>query len=829
MDNPVVPPGGSAARRLASYSWWLILCLVGLDYFSTLAYLPSMAVENAGYIMAPVAALLVAAITLLVALPIYLYVVGRSPHGQGATGLLESHLHGWGGKLLVLVLLGFVATDFVITRTLSAADASQHLIHNSFLQDQGDWFGGVREWLRDSMPPGLRGPTADSILDWWNEQLVATVALSVLGFALYFTLLRSFTRRFMVVAAAVVVLFLAVNGIVIGSGLVYLAKHPDYMTNWVEIVRYGGRPAHRVYVGMQGRDLDAAEAAELGLEEQGGVVVVSVRPDSPAAEAGLQEGDILTGLGDDRVEDDRQLRSLVGGLSPDKPVTVRVLRDGERKELQMTPEEQASESGMTESVAATLALNAFDYFPLMALGLSGFELSMASVGLVRGRREDDPTRPRGRIRNARKLLVTAALVMSVLVVGSVSVVTLLVPPGAVEENGRARNRALAYLAHGSALQPAGAGATVTPPQSKDTPPDKAVEPPNGDQPEGAKKAGRPAPKRAVPMATEINPLFGPAFGTLYDVSAILILFLAGASVTISLRDLLPEYLTRYGMEMHWSRKVGTTLHLFNLIILAVIFYFHASVSHQQGAYATSVLVLLASAALAALLDFRSRFRHSTFLPLLIAPLVLACGFFLLMAWKAAEHSLVGLVIAGLFVLVLLVTAGISRWVRSTELRFQGFRFADEESQKRWEEIRQLDFQVLVPHRPDHRSLAEKEEEIRARHRLGPDVPIIFVEAELGDPSDFQHEPLMQIVKEKRMEVIRVSRCASIAHVLAAIALAFREVGRPPEVHFAWSGESPLAANLHFLLWGEGNIPWMVHSLIRHAEPDPDRQPRVVIG
>jgi hypothetical protein len=168
-------------------------------------------------------------------------------------------------------------------------------------------------------------------------------------------------------------------------------------------------------------------------------------------------------------------------------------------------------------------------------------------------------------------------------------------------------------------------------------------------------------------------------------------------------------------------------------------------------------------------------------------------------------------------------------MRSTELRYEGFAFADEESGIRWEEIRRLEFQVLVPHRPDDRSLAEKEAEIRERHRLGPDVPVIFIEAELGDPSNFQQHPLMQIVKEDGREVIRVSDCASIAHVLAAIALEFREVGRPPEIHFAWSEEPPLTSNLNFLLFGQGNIPWMVHALIRKFEPDRARQPRVVVG
>src|SRR3954454_10243062 len=105
-------------RTGPSYPWWLVLCLVGLDYLSTLAYLPSVALEAGGAgVLAPLAALSVVVVTLLGALPVYLYVVGRSPHGHGATGLLAGRVRGWRGKLLVLVLLGFVATDFVITRS----------------------------------------------------------------------------------------------------------------------------------------------------------------------------------------------------------------------------------------------------------------------------------------------------------------------------------------------------------------------------------------------------------------------------------------------------------------------------------------------------------------------------------------------------------------------------------------------------------------------------------------------------------------------------------------------------------------------------------------
>ena len=135
----------------------------------------------------------------------------------------------------------------------------------------------------------------------------------------------------------------------------------------------------------------------------------------------------------------------------------------------------------------------------------------------------------------------------------------------------------------------------------------------------------------------------------------------------------------------------------------------------------------------------------------------------------------------------------------------------------------------MPHRPGLTTLANKEEQTRNKHRLSQEVMIVFIEAHLGDPSDFYHKPLMRVEEEEGREVIRVSRCVSIAHVLAAVCLEFTKVGRPPEIYFGWSHENPMAANFRFLFLGEGNVPWMVHELIRHAERDPQRQPRVVIG
>jgi hypothetical protein len=723
MDKPATSPDTGASRGLPSYAWWLVLCLIGLDYFSTLAYLPSIAVDEADK-TAPFAALGVVVLTLFAALPVYLYVAGRSPHGYGATGLLESHVKGWTGKLLILGLLSFVATDFIVTRTLSTADASKHLIHNPHVQNGLNWVLSRKEAIHHSLPATLQGPAADGFFDWWNGQLIVTAALLVIGFGFYAFLLRGFSRWFMYLSAVVVLLFLTVNGIVIYSGLAYVWQHPDLTSTWMSIVRYGGR--------------------DVGPEE------------------------------------------LLFDLS------MAVLQ-----------------------------------FPQLMLGLGGLELSLASAALLRGRPGDDPARPRGRIRSMRLVLVAAAIIMSAFLAGSVFVTTMLVPrgylhpPRAVEvqsqseemperpldmpfdeagelplvpeaetrtviEEGPARDRALAYIAHGGTL----AG---------------GVE-------------GR-----------ELNPCFGPAFGGLYDLSTVLVLCLAGASVTISLRDLVPGYLARYGMQMHWAQRIGVILHLFNLLMLVVLVFFRASVADQQWAYAASVLVLLLSAALAVVIDLYSRLRRSAWAYLLVPPFAGIALILLSLAGLTIWKNPGGLVIAVLFLAALFITAGVSRWARSTELRFEGFTFADEESGIRWEAIRRLEFQVLVPHRPNHLSLAEKDAAIRARHRLGPDVPIIFIEAEMGDPSDFEQHPLLRITKENGLEVIHVSQCASIAHVVAAIALEFREVGRPPEIHFAWSNESPLASNLSFLLFGEGNIPWMVHALIRRAERDPALQPRVVIG
>src|SRR5437763_16017519 len=113
-------PAPTAPPRLYQTTWRAALCLVALDYLSTLGYQPSLAYQAAGR-LAPLATVVVVLVTLFAALPVYLYVAGRSPHGGGAAGLMERLVPGWRGNLLILVLLGFTATDLIFTRTVSAA------------------------------------------------------------------------------------------------------------------------------------------------------------------------------------------------------------------------------------------------------------------------------------------------------------------------------------------------------------------------------------------------------------------------------------------------------------------------------------------------------------------------------------------------------------------------------------------------------------------------------------------------------------------------------------------------------------------------------------
>jgi hypothetical protein len=268
--------------------------------------------------------------------------------------------------------------------------------------------------------------------------------------------------------------------------------------------------------------------------------------------------------------------------------------------------------------------------------------------------------------------------------------------------------------------------------------------------------------------------------------------------------------------------------LFTLINLFVTWLFSASVEAQGGAYATGVLVLMSSAGIATVIDVYRK-REGLWITRVPWPMLLVAIVFVYTTITVIIEKPEGIRIASFFILAIIVSSLVSRVLRSTELRLTHFEFVNQESKFLWDSLKHLEIPVLVPHRPGRRDLLEKEEDIRRVHRLEPGVPIVYIEAVPGDVSEFNFTPLMEVRAEDGRFILRVTRTASVAHVIAAVGLEIGKGGHPPEIHFGWSDEMPLAANLKFVLFGEGNVPWMVRELIVKAQPNPEFQPRIVIG
>ena len=604
--------------------WLRVMCLTGVDYFSTLAYQPSIAFLAAG-VLSPIATFVLIVLTLFGALPMYSRVAEMSPHGQGSILILERLFPKWKGKMLVLCLLGFAATDFVITITLSAADATAHLVENP-------------------LTPA-----------WMDHPMLVTLGLLVL---LGWIFLRGFGEA-IALAVLIVIVYLTLNTVVVSVGLTHIWRHPELLTQWkAALVRQHGDPV------------------------------------------------------------------------------------------------------MMLAMAVIL-------FPKLALGLSGFETGVAVMPLVRGDATDTEEAPAGRIRNTKKLLRTAALIMSVMLMASSFVSAVLIPPEMFQPRQPADGRALAYLAH---------------------------------------------------------ELVGTVFGTVYDASTIAILWFAGASAMAGLLNLVPRYLPRYGMAPEWARANRPLVAIFTGITILVTIIFDANVDAQGGAYATGVLVLMSSAALAvAIIAWRG--KHW------VGFAAITIVFFYTTVTNIFERP-EGIKIASVFILTIVITSLVSRALRSTELRVHGIEPDDaareyiRAANSRGEAIR------IIANRPDSGLVEEYDDKLQEAsdsHHLPPDDPVLFIEVRPTDASQFS-----QVLQVQGAEVggHRVLRCQSpaIPNAIAALLLYIRdETGRLPHVYFGWTEGNPITYLLKFLAFGEGDTAPVTREVLRVSEHDPRRRPRVHVG
>ncbi|MFD8974884.1 MULTISPECIES: amino acid transporter [unclassified Streptomyces] len=616
------PDAGHKGQR-----WWRVMCLTGVDYFSTLGYQPGIAALAAG-LLSPVATIVLVIVTLAGALPVYRRVAEESPRGEGSIAMLSRLLSFWKGKLFVLTLLGFAATDFLITITLSAADASTHLVENPHLE----------EALHD------------------KQVLITMILIAMLG-AVF---LKGFLEA-IGVAVVLVGIYLGLNAVVVVTGLWHVLTEGHVVTDWTAALT-------------------------------------------------TEHGNVFAMIG-----------------------------------------------------VALLV------FPKLALGLSGFETGVAVMPHVEGEPGDTEENPAGRIRGTKKLLTTAALIMSVFLICTSFITTVLIPHEEFESGGDANGRALAYLAH---------------------------------------------------------EYLGNTFGTVYDVSTIAILWFAGASAMAGLLNLMPRYLPKYGMAPHWARAVRPMVIVFTLVAFLVTWIFDADVDAQGGAYATGVLVLICSAAIAVTIAARKAGQRGWTIGFGIISVV-----FLYTTVVNVIERPDGVKIGACFIAGIILISLLSRLGRAFELRVTHVEL-DDMAQRFIQDISRRTPRFIA-NEPDNRDIAEyrdKIEQIRADNDLPTTEDFVFVEVTVTDPSEFEAGLTVRgEVLHDRYRVLTVES-SSVPNALAALLLHARDLtGTRPHIYFEWTEGNPFANFLRFFLLGQGEVAPVTREVLREAEPNRDRRPGVHVG
>jgi len=608
--------------------WWRVVCLTGVDYFSTLGYIPGIAALAAGA-LSPIATVFIVLLTIFGVRPMYHWVAAESPHGRGSISMLERLLSFWKGKLFVLALLGFIATDYMITITLSDSDAATHLVANPLA------------------PDFLRG----------QEVAITLFSVALLG-AVF---LKGF-REAIWLSVFLVGAYLLLNLIVVAVGFYEIATSPHSVVHWqTALFSAYGNPLAMI------------------------------------------------------------------------------------------------------AVAALV-------FPKLALGVSGFETGVSVMPLMRGDEGDDPEHPAGRIRNTRKLLNAAALTMSFYLIATSLVTIVLIPAKAFEAGGPANGRALSYLAHEH---------------------------------------------------------LGNAFGTVYDLSTIAILWFAGASAMAGLINVVPRYLPRYGMSPEWGRAIRPLVLVYTAVAFAIVIIFRASTDAQAGAYATGVLFVMTSAAVAVtLVARRNGSRRST---AVFAMVTLVLGYTTVANVFERPN---GIKIATFFIVAIVVVSLASRVRRSLELRHERIEL-DEKARHFIEEASQGEEIHIIAHRRrsgnESKEYARKLAEQQEFNRVPKDVPVLFLEVEVEDASEFEEVLEARGVEVGGYKVLR-AESAVVPNAIAAFLLYLRdETGKTPNCYFGWTEGNPFVYVVRYILFGEGDTAPVTHEVLREAEPDLERRPNINVG
>jgi hypothetical protein len=291
-----------------------------------------------------------------------------------------------------------------------------------------------------------------------------------------------------------------------------------------------------------------------------------------------------------------------------------------------------------------------------------------------------------------------------------------------------------------------------------------------------------------------------------------------------LLNLVPLYLPRYGMAPEWARATRPLVVLFTVIAILVTLAFSADVDAQAGAYATGVLVLMSSGAVAvAITAWRQGHRTALFMAITVV-----------FAYTSIANMIErpeGIKIASVFILSIVVASLISRTLRSTELRVLGI-VADPLAQKFIDDAARQGEINIIANRPgtgDRKEYEDKLRNARQAHHLTPDDRVLFLEIARGDASEFSDVLLVRGAHVEEFCVLR-STSPAIPNSIAALLLHIRDkTGKIPHVYFGWTEGNPIAYLLKFLALGEGDTAPVTREVLRQAEADPLRRPRVHVG
>jgi hypothetical protein len=283
-----------------------------------------------------------------------------------------------------------------------------------------------------------------------------------------------------------------------------------------------------------------------------------------------------------------------------------------------------------------------------------------------------------------------------------------------------------------------------------------------------------------------------------------------------LLNIVPRYLPRYGMAPDWTRATRPLTLIFTAICFLVTIAFKADVDAQAGAYATGVLALMTSATIAVTLSARRNRETAATWWFGIVTLI-----FIYTTFVNIRARPEGLGIAVLFIVSIVVLSFVSRVSRSTELRVERVEL-DELAQSFIEECSGRGVRVIAnkPHERDAREYAIKEDQQRENSHIPASLPIVFLEVEVSDASEFSSVLHVRGVDVDGYKVLR-TQSSTVPNAIAAFLLHLRETtGRRPHAYFSWSEGNPIVFMMRYLLLGEGDTAPVTREVLRKAERRP---------